>query len=426
MTTAVDLSGAVAAILQKYRTVLTTYQQQVTGDPAALRSASQSLRTDADQLTASADAVQNGADTLASSWTGTAYTAYHGKAGDLAQAIRAAASALRDRADELTTQAAALEKARHDVDAIIQWFDNAANQLISTAAHASPWAVSEFQSAAQQLGEQAVALAKQVADLLGKELVGPEQEGFTLFQWATSGHSYGETFSDGLLMQGGGYYQLGPRLSVKPDLEFGEDGGKVSGLELSLLKAGASGSISDGQTTFAGKVDADVDGKAAYQNGDVSLSAEAKLKGELSATDPGGSDKVEGSADAHGKVTVGRHGASEDVGFGRSADLETKGTLEGGGFKLDGMGGVGVGLKDQEALTATLDDKWHLKLGASATVIDVVGVKGSVNLDIDLPKVGNEIASGATWLYNGAASAATAFGETYARAVQDNPMMFVP
>ena len=114
------------------------------------------------------------------------------------------------------------------------------------------------------------------------------------------------------------------------------------------------------------------------------------------------------------------------VQLGRSADLETKGTLEGGGFKLDGMGGVGVGLKDQEAFTATLDENWHLKLGGAVTAVDVVGVKGSLNLDIDLPKVGNEIASGASWLYNGAASAATAFGETYARAVQDNPMMFVP
>lgn len=426
MTTAVDLSGAVAAILQRYRAVLLTYQQQVTGDPAALRTAAQSLRTDADQLTASADAMQNGADTLASSWTGTAYTAYHGKAGELAQSIRAAAKALQDRADELTTQAAALEKARHDLDAIIQWFDSAANQLITTAAHASPWAVVEFQSAAQQLGERAVALAKQVADLLGKELVGPEQEGFTLFQWATSGHAYGETFTDGLLLQGGGYYQVGPRLSVKPDLEFGEDGTKVSGLELSLLKAGASGSISDGQTTFAGKVDADVDGKAAYQNGDVSLSAEAKVKGEVSATDPGGSDKVGASADAHGKLTIGKHGVSEDVGFGRSADAQTTATLEGGGFKLDAMGGVGVGLKDQEALTATIDQNWHLKLGGALTVIDGVGAKGSVNLDIDLPKVGNEIADGAKWLYHGAGSVADAMAETYARGMQDNPWMFVP
>lgn len=428
MQGAVDMSGAVSAILQRYRAVLLTYQQQVTGEPGTLRSAAQSLRTDGDQLAASADTVQNGADSLASDWTGTAYQAYDTSARKLADDIRAAATSVRSRADELDSQAAALESARANLEAIIAWFDNAAQQQIAAAANASPAAVGLFQQAADQLGRQAVALAKQVADLLGKELVGPEREGMTLFDYSTSGHSYGQVFSDGILYQGGGYYSLGPRLSVTPGGELGKDGPKISGLDLSLLKAGANGSISDGQTTLAGSADANVGAKAAWQNGDLDLSAEAKAQGKLSVTEKGTPDaKVEGeaTADAHGHLKIGQHGVKEDAGFGASADVTGTYTAEGGGVKLDAMGGVGVGLKDQESLTATYDHG-HLKLGVGATVIDGIGAKGSINLDIDVPKVGGEIADGARWLYDGASSAATSLGESYLRAMQSYPGLGLP
>ena len=424
----VDMSGAVSATLQSYRAVLLAYQQKVTGDPAALRGAAQALRTDGDQLSACADTIQQGADSLGASWSGTAYNAYHASAGKLEQDIRSAASALRQRADELNRQAAALESARHDMDAIIQWFDNAANQQIAAAANAAAGAVGLFQAAADQLGRQAVELAKQVADLLGKQLVGPETEGLTLFDYSTSGHSYGETFSNGVLLQGGGYYSLGPRLSVKPGYELGSDGTKISGVDLSLLKAGASGSISDGQTTVAGDIDANVGANAAWQHGDLDLGAEAKVHGKLAVTEQGvpvAQDKLEASADAHGHLKIGQHGVSEDVGFGRSAEVTGTYSAEGGGVKFDAMGGVGVGLKDQESLTATYDHG-HLKLGVGATVIDGIGAKGSVNLDIDLPKVGGEIADGARSLYNGATSAAQALGESYLRAMRDYPGWSLP
>ena len=49
-----------------------------------------------------------------------------------------------------------------------------------------------------------------------------------------------------------------------------------------------------------------------------------------------------------------------------------------------------------------------------------------MNLDIDLPKVGGEIADGARSLYNGATSAAQALGESYLRAMRDYPGWSLP
>ena len=424
-----DASGAVAAILQRYRAVLLGYQHNVTGEPATLRAAAQALSQDAQQLTAHAQSIRRAADSLAAGWTGTAYDAYRSSAHRLADDVDAASRAVRERADRLTAQAGALESARTAMDRIIQWFDGNANALVSSAATANPAAVGLFQEAATRLGEQAVALAKQVADQLGKALLGPDPKGITLFDASLHGFTYGQTFSNGVLLQGGAHYSLGPHVELTPDYERDAKGTKIGGIDLNLLRAGANGSMSDGRTTVAGNAEANADLKATWDHGDIDLLGTAGAKGQLSVTDKDGAfstkDQLEAQADATAHLKIGEHGVQESAELGASATVSRTYSVEGGGFKFDGMAGVGVGLHDQEAVTAGYENG-HLKLGVGATVIDGVGLKGSVNLDVDLPKVGGEIADGARSLYHGAASAAQSVAESYSKALESNPMAFVP
>lgn len=417
----IDASGAVAATLASYRDVLVAYQRKVTGDPAALLNAAQALRADADQLAATAGTLTQAADALGTSWTGDAYNAYHGAAGKLGDDVQAAARALRARADALTAQATALQRARADLDAIIQWYDTASSEQTAASTHASVAAVTLFIRSADQLGRQAVQLAKQVADTLGKQLLGPEERNLVLWEFSADGHGYGTTFGNGVLSTSGGYYAVGPQLSVPPSYERNAKGVTGKGIGLSLLKAGASGTISDGNTTLGATIDANLEGKAGWRNGDLYLSGEAKAAGQLSRTDHGPlSDAwtLNGTADAHANLRAGLHGVSEDIGFGHSIDVSRTYTVEDSGVRFDATGGIGVGFQNGESFTAVYD-QGHIKLGIGATVIDGIGVKGSVNLDIDVPKVQSEIASGTSWLFNGAAAAAHSVGEAYDEALRN-------
>lgn len=417
-----DASAAVASTAASYRELLVTYQQQVTGQPATLRTASQPLRSDAQQLTAAADAVAQAADALGSDWSGTAYDAYRRAAAKLADDILDTASVLRFRADELLAQAAALETARGNLDAIIAWFDTAAAVQADAARRASISTVSMFLRAADQLGRQAVQLAKHVIDLLGKQLLGPEDRIILLEDGAWSGHHYSGEFGH-TIKGGGGYYALGPRLYFPAEYERGLKSTTISGLGLSLLKAGASGVVSNGTDTVNASIDVNVEGRAGLENGDVYLFGETRAVGQFTGIEhgvPTHSNTVSGWVDAHANVKAGIHGFSEDVGYGRSIDFTHTVSAAGGGFKFDGTAGVGVGLRDSQALTATYI-LGHLKLGVGAAVIHGVGPIGSVNLDIDVPTVRGELAEVADSVYDSAASAARSVADSYADALRNLP-----
>jgi uncharacterized protein YukE len=81
MTTAqsagvVDMSGVISMILKSYQDVVTTYQQMVTGDPAAIQAAGTKLEDQATALATASTDIGRRATTLATTWEGSASTAY--------------------------------------------------------------------------------------------------------------------------------------------------------------------------------------------------------------------------------------------------------------------------------------------------------------------------------------------------------------
>lgn len=111
----VDLSGVLAALRERYRSVLAAYRRAATGDPAALRAAGSGHATRADRLGQVAETTRETA--LVDDWTGPAADAYRraggawsGRLGDTATLLRAQRDVLYGAADALTDAAAGIDR----------------------------------------------------------------------------------------------------------------------------------------------------------------------------------------------------------------------------------------------------------------------------------------------------------------------------
>ena len=177
----IDISGAISSILSQYQTILQQYQQMVTGDPAALQSASQQYAAQATQVASVASDLSQNAGGLGANWEGSAYTAFNGATQTVDDGLNLLTAALRSESQRVEEAATALQQAASGVGQVITQFQQNAQVLIAEAKDASASEVSAFFSAAQQdFGDSAVTAAGNIADQLSQalaELFGLAQEG---------------------------------------------------------------------------------------------------------------------------------------------------------------------------------------------------------------------------------------------------------
>ncbi|HEX3648522.1 MAG TPA: WXG100 family type VII secretion target [Pseudonocardiaceae bacterium] len=177
MTTAqspgvVDMSGVVGSILQSYQKVLTQYQTMVTGDPDTIEKTGTNLQDQATKLNALSSDLTQRASTVASTWQGSASTAYQQSSGQVATQVRDAGTALSQEAQRLAAAASLLRAGKSQMDSIIQQFQQAAQQLIAQSRTAAASAANQFVQAAQQLGNSAVNAGRTLTDQVGQTLAG--------------------------------------------------------------------------------------------------------------------------------------------------------------------------------------------------------------------------------------------------------------
>ena len=169
----VDASGAVETILSGYRQMLTRYQLDVAGDPAALRAAAAGHRAQADKVRAAADAITARAKALGADWEAPEYTAFTNKANDLSTTkIIGSEQVLRQAADRLTGAAGALTDARTRVDAEITKFESQAKVLVTAARSIPDNQVAALFRNARTLGVDACRQAQRIALDLSAKLGG--------------------------------------------------------------------------------------------------------------------------------------------------------------------------------------------------------------------------------------------------------------
>jgi uncharacterized protein YukE len=166
----VDMSGVISQILSSYQQVLTSYQTMVTGDPDSIQAAGTKLTDQAGSLGSVSSDVTQQATTLASSWQGSAATAFHTAAGQLTTQVDGVGNSLRQEAQRLTSAASLLRAAKSQADSVVAQFQQQAQTLINESRTAAVGAVGAFVQAAQQLGESAVNAAKTLADQVGQAL----------------------------------------------------------------------------------------------------------------------------------------------------------------------------------------------------------------------------------------------------------------
>ncbi len=429
----VDMSGVVSSTLQQYRQVLVQYQQMVTGQPDTLRTAANTTASYAQQLRSLAGAVTSEASRLSSSWSGIASQAYQTAAGKLAGDLGSVAGTLDKEVTQLGADADALVTARGNLDKIIQWFDSNGATLTSSARQAASGSAGSFVTAAQQLGERAVALAKSVASWLGGVLAGPKTTGLTLWDESTRYQVDGQTFfGNGSLLQGNAYFQYGPKLTTSGGLDYdAAKGWSVDGkLNLNLLDTGASAKYTDGFNSLSGdaKLTVGADGKLQISRDgvDASVKAGAEATASITSTQQQGAvtteTKVDGKASAaiSGKAEIDSSGVELSGKAGVTAEVNGSYSAEAYGIKAGVTGGVSTGAGGEVTGGVTYSNG-HLKGDLSAGLTAVVGAKAGVNVDIDVPKVAGEVSSAATSLWNGTVSAVGAIGDSYAKAMAENP-----
>jgi WXG100 family type VII secretion target len=420
---AVDASGVVSSVLSSYRQVLVEYQRRVTGDPAALNAASQRCGTQASTVTGKATEISQSAKELHADWDGDAYTAYATAAAKLAEDLNEHATKLADQAKRLATAAQFLHSARAAVDSVLAQFDQYGAQLTSQAKAADANAVGAFISAARQLGEQAVAAAKQVSGELSEALAqlfpaeGVGRLEHELGKWGTGALHWlnGEPL-DGRKRPrtvpswfgNSGWKKLtangleGTRAPKKADTPFGRP--EPEGLKDKLTKST--------EITYAKMqheqdgLDPEYDGKITSQGWDAKASGHAELAalhGEVQGKQEWGvaEASAKGTAFAGGEVSgsaqLGAHG------LGVHGDVFVGGKVE--GEVAADVAGVGVGANGtlQYGLGAQLDgqavyDAGHVKVNFKAGVALGLGAGVGAKIDIDLPKLGHTITE-----YGGAA-----------------------
>ncbi|WP_326569553.1 hypothetical protein VSH64_00415 [Amycolatopsis rhabdoformis] len=420
---AVDASGVVSSVLSSYRQVLLEYQRRVTGDPSALTAASQQCTTNASTVTGKATEISQAAKDLHTDWDGAAYTAYAAAAQKSADELTEDGTNLADQGKRLAQAAQLLQWARQALDSVLAQFDQYGAQLTSQAKAANPNAVGAFISAARSLGEQAVAMAKQVADELSEALVQlfpPEGVGrleHELGKWATGSLSWlnGEPL-DGRKRPrtvpswfgNSGWKKLtwdglqGTRAPKKADTPFGQP-------EPETLKDKA---FKNTEITYL-KTQHEQDGFSPEYDGKITSEGwDAKASGhaQLAALDKSLDGKLEyGVAEAQGKASVfagGEVSGSAQLGehgLGVHGNAFVGGKVE-GEVSAD-VAGVGVGANGtlQYGLGAQLDgqavyDAGHIKVNFKAGVALGLGAGVGAKIDIDLPKLGHTIGE-----YGGAA-----------------------
>lgn len=166
----IDISGAISSILAQYQTILQQYQQMVTGDPAALQSASQQYAAQATQVASVSSELSSQASGLGANWEGNAYTAFNGATQTVDEGLNLLTAALRSESQRVEEAATALQQAAAGVGQVMAQFQQNAQILIAEAKDASASEVSAFFGAAQQLGDSAVTAAGNVADQLSTAL----------------------------------------------------------------------------------------------------------------------------------------------------------------------------------------------------------------------------------------------------------------
>jgi uncharacterized protein YukE len=166
------MSGVVSAILKSYQDVLTGFQTMVTGDPDTIAATGTKLSDQATSLSSVAGDLGQRASALGSTWEGTAHTAYQNATTQLTTQADGAAESLRQEAQRLSAAASLLRAGKSQLDSIVARFQQQAQTLITESRTAAVGAVGAFVQAAQQLGNSAVSAAKTLVDQVGEALAG--------------------------------------------------------------------------------------------------------------------------------------------------------------------------------------------------------------------------------------------------------------
>jgi uncharacterized protein YukE len=168
----VDMSGVISSILKSYQDVVTGYQTMVTGDPDTIQATATKHEDQATGLAAASSDLGQRANTLASSWEGSAYNAYHTATGQLTGQVDTVTASIRQEAQRLSAAASLLRAGKSQMDSIVAQFQQAGQTLINESRTAAAGAVGAFVQAAQQLGNSAVNAAKTLTDQVGQTLAG--------------------------------------------------------------------------------------------------------------------------------------------------------------------------------------------------------------------------------------------------------------
>ncbi|BCJ33628.1 hypothetical protein Athai_11310 [Actinocatenispora thailandica] len=164
----VDLSGVLAALRERYRSVLAAYRRAATGDPAALRAAGSGHATRADRLGQVADAVRDTA--LVDDWTGPAADAYRRAGGVSADRLGDTATLLRSQRDVLDGAADALIRAAAGIDALGAGFERDFGALIARCGAVPAGQCAAVLAVARSVGETYLTAAGSVTTALRSRL----------------------------------------------------------------------------------------------------------------------------------------------------------------------------------------------------------------------------------------------------------------
>jgi uncharacterized protein YukE len=447
----VDCSGLVASILQRFRAVGARIAEEVKGDPATVRTASQAQQQQSQQLSQLSQQARQRSTSLATSWEGGAYDAYAAKMGRACDQLDDTSKKLAAQAQKLGQAATALDNATQQMTSVLADFDGKANQMIALARTAAPAAVSQFIQAANTLGQSLVDAGNQVREqlsraldvLAGNDPTKPEdgKDDPKIELWKKDSKFGIDKFL--------GTEDLDELMGKKPDptsawrkaldktsvtaWKWDNDGKPLwewgvgdKGFVRTDLPGGGAAGLSG--SYFAGP-QVTADAKAGLDGGQ--LSAEASAKATL----------LDAKGNAYVTYGPGTLQANGEAYVGANADVNAKLGLDGGslhagafaGGKIEGsvagdVGGIGAGVNGslRYGVGADLDAKatWNngdIQIGFKAGA--ALGLGGSVggNIDINLPKVWESYESvdpvgaqalrdGATWVGNTATEASNAIG----------------
>lgn len=438
----VDCSGLVASILQRFRAVGTRIAEEVKGDPATVRAASQKQQQQSQQLAQLSQQARQRSTTLAGSWQGGAYDAYAAKMARTCEQLDQTSQKLGQQAQKLEMAAGALEDATNRITSVLADFDGKANQLVAQAHAAAPGAVNLFIQAANTLGQSLVTAGEQIRDDLSRSLdviagndpTKPEGNDYgtkTKYDaevekwlgkqpWFTKWYAQNGWGSDPTKPKFGALDHLNTDLldglmGKKPDptTTFGKLAEKTSGTvwkwdndgkPLWQWGVGDKGTL---RTDLPGGGAAGLSGSY-FAGPQVTADAKAGWEGNQLSADVGAKATL---LDAKGNayVTYGpaTAQANGELYVGASADANAKIGLDGGslhagafaGGKAEGsiagdVGGIGAGVNGsvRYGVGAELDakatwDNGHIQVGFQAGA--ALGLGGSVggNIDINVPKV---------------------------------------